>query len=881
MAISGGTAFLIQGLVNILTKKAEDELKALENQAKKTKTEIGGIQQAWNFAAPAILGVLSGLLVKVGKDAVEFGVQVSDAMKRFQQETGASIAEAERFAGAIGNLRAVNDESTGEIAAALTEVRRQFGELGADAEQLTQQMLDYADATGGDAATATKTIGQTIRAWGLDAKDAGQLMDILTRASQETGVSADDLAATLGRSSAIFQSMGFSVEEATGILAALGKQGVDSSAAITGMRNTLEAATNPTEKQAAAFGKLGISVDELGRPIGGAKGLFDDLLQKFSEGGLTADEMTAALDILGAKAGGDLVRGMAAAGGSVDDLQQKLLDSQGATQQAADAEGQLLGNRVTALYRQFFEPAVQMAGNFFVDVAGKVLDFLQSAATGVSQFGQFWGSAWAGIGTGFGEIAQGIKDIWNDVIAELQRTMADWLTNFTASIDALPAVVRDRLGDIRGAAADQAANLRNSADARQSGQAGRPAGLDAILTGANRVLGGDGSVDVQAQDVLVDRSKKKGPLTGRGGGGGGTSDEELAQKKASAALEADIKALEHKIALEQISKREAISALDQLISRAKAQKADADDIFKLEKERHSLQKQIAAEADKAQKAADAAAKKADAEADRLFKKQRAEREAEEKKAAAEAERRAKEQAAAAETKRKAELSTELELAKLRGQTHREALLQITEQVRQMREAGVGEQQIAELVAAKKKALLDKEVQEKEQAVSRVQALLRGESLLGKGGSTMGEVMSLQDAFKKPEEDGGPALISAKKAAEKNAKGDLTAGGLGSALDALTGGKGVGSGAVSAAVGAIVGKTFVKPGLTGPTPTGTLARSGSGAAAAENASASLNVNISVTADGNTETQTVGGIGFGPGSVKQKLDELTFTTPLTGI
>ncbi|MFI0608492.1 MAG: phage tail tape measure protein [Anaerolineae bacterium] len=871
MAFGAGTAFVIQGVVNILTNAAEKQLSDLEKQGQSTSKGLtAGFDNAAasvvRFAGPAVLGALSAVLVKVAKDAIDFGIAIGDAQKKFQQETGASIQEAERFADAIGNLRKVNDESTGELVNTLTAVRRQFGLLGDDAEAMTQQFLDFADATGGDAAAATKTIGQTLRAWGLEAKDTGQLMDVLTKASQETGVGAEELAGTLGRSSALFQSMGFSVEEATAVLGGLSKQGVDSAAALTGMRNTLEAAQGPTAKQTAAFKTLGLSVDDLGRPVGGAKGLFEDLLDRFSNGGLNADQMTAALDILGAKAGGDLVRGLSAAGDSVDGLRQKLLDAQGATAAGAEAEGQTLANRTTAMYRAYFEPAIQEMGKLFNDGAGKLLDFLEVALGGLRQFADTAGNVWVNIGDAFSQVTTGISDLWNDMIADLERTMAQWLQNFVASLDALPAVVKGRLGDIQGSAASTAASLNASADARTSGREGRTSGFDAVKEGVGRIFGGiGGEAEVDVQDVVVDRnSKPTGPLVGKGGAGGGEgpskSDGELR-------LERDIKALERKIQLEQISKQEAVAALDVLIKRSQDLGATEDDIFKLQKERLSLTKAIQAEADKAAKEAEAAQKKADDEAKKLRDKSARESEAAAKKAAAEAERAAKEAATAAETKRKAELSAEIEIAKLKGQTHREALLQIQEQVREMRAAGVSEQQIDELVAAKKKALMDGEVKAEGDKLSRIEALRKGESLLGKGGSTMGTVMSLAEAFAQPEETKPDAEDAA---ATELAKGDLSTGQLSAALDGL---KGVGASDVKTFLGQSVS---FDPAARGGTGISTITNSNGGQRAPE-LSAELNININVTADGQTATQ--GGTLTLGANTGAKMMESLFTTPLT--
>lgn len=266
MAFGGGTAFVIQGVVNILTNAAEQQLKDLEKQGANTSKGLtSGFDNAaasvMKFAGPAVLGALSAVLVKVTSDAVSFGLAVDTAMKQFQASTGASRAEAEAFAQSIANIADVNGETAQELAAAMTQVSRLFNATGQELEDLTQKFIDFTDVSGQDAATSTQTVTQVLRAWGLEAKDVGQLTDVLGKAIQETGVDAGTLTNALSSGAAVIQSMGFSVEEAAALFGSFSKQGVDATAALTGLRNTLTAAQGPTEKQVSAFKTLG----EIGR----------------------------------------------------------------------------------------------------------------------------------------------------------------------------------------------------------------------------------------------------------------------------------------------------------------------------------------------------------------------------------------------------------------------------------------------------------------------------------------------------------------------------------------------------------------------------------------------------------------------------------------
>jgi ribosomal protein L11 methylase PrmA len=114
----------------------------------------------------------------------------------------------------------------GTAAAAVGEVSTRFGVTGDDLEDLSGKFVKFANLNNSDVTTSVDTVQKAMAAWGLSAEDAGAFMDTLTKAAQDTGANATNLATVVADNKTAFDEMGFSVSDATMWLANLEKNGV-------------------------------------------------------------------------------------------------------------------------------------------------------------------------------------------------------------------------------------------------------------------------------------------------------------------------------------------------------------------------------------------------------------------------------------------------------------------------------------------------------------------------------------------------------------------------------------------------------------------------------------------------------------------------------
>lgn len=628
--------FRIQGVIDILAGKARQELQDFVKAGKDTSDELSRgaklIQTAYRTAVGAAATAIVGLFATVSKEIAQFAVESDTALKQFQVQTVASADEVERFSQNIANLRKVNTDSTAAIGKTLTQMRREFGDTGAATERLTQDMLDFAKVTGQDNAQAVSRVANVMRAWKLEAEDSVQVTDILTKAWQETGVSIESLTNNLSRSAPTLQTLGLSMERASALTSLFVKQGLSAESAMTGLRNVVVSATAPTDKIAEAMRTLGINMDAANRPIGGAGALLDQLIDKLGEGTLTQQEYSAALEILGRRAGVDFVRGISAGAEELQKLNDSLEDSVDQTQKASDTWDQQIGEKATLIFRDTFGDAIAFVGKLLGGLIHTILDFVDTTVDRMQIAGQAFGATFYGLEVVLSTAGDAFTSFFKIVATEI----GDFIDAIITQLDALPAPIKERLGLLNDGLKDSRDALKSFAgdnaweEGAQNAQRFATA-LDDVLSGdiltrnvdLSEILGGGSSAE-----------KTREPLKAAAEGLDDIADAALSAEEQQAALndeiEAQVKAVEHLNHVRKISDTEAANQIQAILDKNRELIKDQDLLYSLEERIFDLRDNAAQEAkssrEKREKDAEDARKKREQEAEQeqRLQEQRAE-----------------------------------------------------------------------------------------------------------------------------------------------------------------------------------------------------------------------------------------------------------------
>lgn len=223
--------------------KAADEFdKTLEDTKNSADEAEGGFTvlkgALANLVSQGINLVIDGLK-NLASTAAEAWKEFDEGADIIITKTGATGDAAKDLQNVYKNVSKQVVGSYDEMGTAVGEVNTRFGLTGDELEDLSVKFLKFAKLNGTDVNSSIDSVQAAMAAWGLEAKDAGDMLDVLNKAGQDTGVSVDSLADSLKTNAPALQEMGFNASDAAMFLANLDKNGVDASSTMAGLKKAL------------------------------------------------------------------------------------------------------------------------------------------------------------------------------------------------------------------------------------------------------------------------------------------------------------------------------------------------------------------------------------------------------------------------------------------------------------------------------------------------------------------------------------------------------------------------------------------------------------------------------------------------------------------
>ena len=404
----------------------DDQFQSGMANAESRSTRLTGMLKKGVAGAAVAAGTA---LVGMARTGAQNMRDVEDATQRFRSETGAAEYEAETFSETIQALHKTNTESYEELGDAVTTLRQRHGELGDDAEEITQKFLDFAKVTEQDSAQAIDEVTDLMNAWNIEVDDAGELMDTLLAVSQETGADIGRLQGTLAETAPVMDALNMEIEEGAALLGHFEQQGVGADKASRGLRNALSRMEDPTDSQREALERLGVEFDETGEVMGGTEEGLQRVIERLSEGEVSSSEMDAALEILGRRAGQDMVRALEDGEAGIEELMGTIADSEDAVEEASEQYDKQLGERWTLIRRQYLEPFMEVLGDRLLSVLEKVLGFLEE-----------WGPK---VKEGFATVTAFVTGLFENLETDTDSTFGSILNTVTEILSAIMEIVQE------------------------------------------------------------------------------------------------------------------------------------------------------------------------------------------------------------------------------------------------------------------------------------------------------------------------------------------------------------------------------------------------------------------------------------------------------
>lgn len=426
-----------QTITNDLTEAAQPAGAAAGKVAGASMSEAIG--KKMGSAGTALTKGLTGPITAAGAAAVASWKSVDAGLDTIIQKTGASGEALDGMTEILRNITTTIPTDFETAGAAIGEVNTRFGVTGQELEDLSAQFVKFAALNGTDVSNSIDAVQAAMAAFGMDASEAGDALDILNKAGQDTGVPMDKLASTLLANGTALQEMGFGFNTASGFLANLEKSGVDSSAVLTGLKKALQNAT-----------KDGVSMSDA----------LADLQEQMANASTDTEAAQAAMELFGAKAGPAIAAAVQDGRLSFDELSNSVTDWGDSVSNTFEGTLDPMDEFQTTLneLKLLGADLVEAAGPLITDVVGGLTD----GVTALSE-------AWNGLSpemqdtiikaAGIAAVAGPILVIGGKVIGGISTitgglgTLTSGLGNVASAAGSAAAPVSAAGGAIQGAAA--------------------------------------------------------------------------------------------------------------------------------------------------------------------------------------------------------------------------------------------------------------------------------------------------------------------------------------------------------------------------------------------------------------------------------------------
>lgn len=296
--------------------------------------EMAEAEQKSKAATDALreFGSVAGQEIQVaGQKVGEVGEKIGAVGKKLMPVSGAAVAVGTASAAAFNELDAGYDTivtktgATGDALDSLQEsmrnvfgslpidaktagvaiggVNTRFGATGEELEDLSRQFIQFSEINGTDLNSSIDNVDALMTKFGVDSSQTGEVLGLLTKAGQDTGISMDTLENALNTNGATLKEMGLDLTGSVNLLAQFEANGVDATTALAGLKKAQQNATANGQSLGDALGetiqKIKDSTDETealqtATDLFGKKGAAE-MTQAIREGRLSVDDLTSSL----------------------------------------------------------------------------------------------------------------------------------------------------------------------------------------------------------------------------------------------------------------------------------------------------------------------------------------------------------------------------------------------------------------------------------------------------------------------------------------------------------------------------------------------------------------------------------------------------------
>lgn len=297
--------FRIFGTIALNSADAEKGLDRIEGKAKSSQKAISDFSK-----------MMMGLGVVATGAAVLVRDQFDQADATIRKSTGAT---GEAFEALRKDLRATarqTEQSIGSVAGVIGELNTRLGATGDELQDLTLLTLNFAKVTDQDAVPAAAMLGKLMNALELDISETESLMDKLTFASQQSGISVATLGQLILDAGPSFEELGFNLDRSIALFSSFERAGANPREVVSSLNLVL----NKMAKDGAT----------------NAEEAFNMLIESIKDAPSILEATSIAAEAFGSRVGAKVAEDIRAGRFEVDAFAEAVANSGGTMQATAD-----------------------------------------------------------------------------------------------------------------------------------------------------------------------------------------------------------------------------------------------------------------------------------------------------------------------------------------------------------------------------------------------------------------------------------------------------------------------------------------------------------------------------------------------------------------
>ena len=235
-----------------VTKQIEGHSAQLKEWGDKLKDVGGKMQSLGGTLTKSVTAPIMG----VGAASVVAWKEVDEGLDIVTKKTGATGEALEDMQNRTRNIAKTMPTDFATAGTAVGEVNTRFGLTGDALEDLSVKFIKFAELNDTDVSSSIDNVQSMMAAWGVETEDAGLMLDMLTKAGQDSGVSVDTLSQQLMQNKTALDDMGLSLDESVDLLANCEKNGIDTTTMLGGLKKALQNSAKEGKSSSDALSEL-------------------------------------------------------------------------------------------------------------------------------------------------------------------------------------------------------------------------------------------------------------------------------------------------------------------------------------------------------------------------------------------------------------------------------------------------------------------------------------------------------------------------------------------------------------------------------------------------------------------------------------------------